>query len=151
MPWAATLLARSQLLEGAGGPYFGSARGYASSLTLAIKHIVKHIFGYVLRIFQKFFVFELQWILLVFAFWPHQKTGFEASERNKDTSHAPTARKLTLDAPHTIRVAAFLARASPNRFLKTKRGEEERGEREKKKKEGEKEEKGRRGASKQPP
>jgi hypothetical protein len=35
--------------------------------------------------------------------------------------------------------------------LKTKRGEEERGEREKKKKEGEREEKGRRGASKQPP
>ena len=102
-------------------------------------------------LFENFFVFELQWILLVFAFWPHQKTGFEASERNKNTSHAPTARKLTLDAPHTIRVAdfAFLARASPNRFLKTKRGEEERGEREKK--EGEREEKGRRGASKQPP
>ena len=93
--------------------------------------------------------------MLVFAFWPHQKTGFEASERNKDASHAPTARKFTVDvdAPHTItiRVAAFLARASPNRFLKTKRGEEERGEREKKKKEGEREEKGRRGASKQPP
>lgn len=101
--------------------------------------------------FKNFFVFELQWILLVFAFWPHQKTGFEASERNKDASHAPTARKLILDALHTIRVAAFLARASPNRFLKTKRGEEERGEREKKKKEGEREEKGRRGASKQPP
>ena len=75
----------------------------------------------------KFLVLELQWILLVFAFWPRQKTGFEASERNKDSSHAPTARKLTLDALHTIRVAAFLARASPNRFLKTKRGEEERG------------------------
>ena len=101
--------------------------------------------------FKKFFVLELQWILLVFAFWPHQKTGFEASERNKDASHAPTARKLTLDAPHTIRVAAFLARASPNRFLKTKLAEEERGGREKKKKEGEREEKGRRGASKQPP
>ena len=25
------------------------------------------------------------------------KTGFEASERNEDPSHAPTARKLTLD------------------------------------------------------
>ena len=100
--------------------------------------------------FKNFFVFELQWILLVFAFWPHQKTGFEASERNKDASHAPTARKLTLDAPHTIRVAAFLARASPNRFLKTKRREEERRER-KEKKEAEREEKGRRGASKQLP
>ena len=73
---------------------------------------------------------------MVFAFWPRQKTGFEASERNKDASHAPTARKLTLDALHTIRVAAFLARASPNRFLKTKRREEERGERERKEKEG---------------
>lgn len=101
--------------------------------------------------FKNFFVFELQWILLVFAFWHRQKTGFEASERNKDASHAPTARKLILDALHTIRVAAFLARASPNRFLKTKLGEEERGEREKKKKEGEREEKGRRGASKQHP
>ena len=44
--WAATLLARSQLLEGAGGPYFGSARGYASSLTSAIKHTMKRIFEY---------------------------------------------------------------------------------------------------------
>jgi len=58
---------------------------------------------------------------------------------------------LTLDALHTIREVAFLACASPNQFLKTKRREEERGEREKKKKEGEREEKGRRGASKQPP
>ena len=47
VPWAATLLARSQLLEGAGGPYFGSARGYASSLIPAIKYSVIHIFGYV--------------------------------------------------------------------------------------------------------
>ena len=90
-------------------------------------------------------------VFFFFSFWPPQKTGFEASERNKDASHAPTARKLTLGALHTIRVAAFLARASPNRFLKTKRGEEERGEREKKKKEGGREEKGRRGASKQSP
>ena len=74
---------------------------------------------------------------MVFAFWPHQKTGFEASERNKDASHAPTARKLTLDALHTIRVAAFLARASPNRFLKTKRREEERRERKEKEGRGE--------------
>ena len=70
--------------------------------------------------------------MLVFAFWPHQKPDFEASERNEDASHASTARKLTLDAPHTIRVAAFLAQAFPNRVLKTKRREEERGEREKK-------------------
>ena len=67
--------------------------------------------------FKNFFVFELQWILLVFAFWHRQKTGFEASERNKDASHAPTARKLILDALHTIRVAAFLAPASPNRVF----------------------------------
>ena len=89
--------------------------------------------------------------MLGFAFWPHQKTGFKASERNKDASHALTARKLALDALNTLRVAAFLARASPDRVLETKRRDEERGEREKKKKEGEKEEKGRRGASKQPP
>ena len=76
---------------------------------------------------------------MVFVFWHHQKTGFEASERNKDASHAPAARKLTIDAHHTIRVAAFLARASPNRFLKTKLREEERGERENKKKEEERE------------
>ena len=101
--------------------------------------------------FKNFFVFELQWILLVFAFWHRQKTGFEASERNKDASHAPTARKLILDAVHTTRVAAFLARASPNRFFFKQNGERRRGEREKKKKEGEREEKGRRGASKQPP
>jgi hypothetical protein len=78
--------------------------------------------------FKILFVFELQWLLLFFAFWPHQKTSFDASERNKDASHAPTARKVTLDALHTIRVAAFLACASSNRFLKTKRREEERRE-----------------------
>jgi hypothetical protein len=72
-------------------------------------------------------------MLLVFAFWYHQKTGFEASEHNIDASHAHTARRLTLDALHTIRVAAFLARASPNRFLKTKRREERGEEREKRK------------------
>ena len=87
--------------------------------------------------FKNFFVFELQWILLVFAFWHRQKTGFEASERNKDASHAPTARKLTIDAPHTILVADFLSRASPNRFLKTKQREEERRERKEKEGRGE--------------
>ena len=65
--------------------------------------------------------------LLFFAFWPHQnqKTGFEASERNKDALHALRARKFTLDAFHTIHMAAFLARASLNRILKTKRRQEE--------------------------
>ena len=63
----------------------------------------------------------------------------EASERNKDAPHTPTARKLTLDALHTIRVAAFLANAFPNRFLKTKRREEERGDREGKGERGERE------------
>ena len=93
--------------------------------------------------FQIFLVFELHWILLIFAFWPRQKTGFEASERNRDASHASTARKLILDAPHTIRMAAVLARAFPNWFLETnmergwegrekrKRRKEEKGEREK--------------------
>ena len=33
VPRAATLLARSELLVGAGGPYFGSARAYVPSLT----------------------------------------------------------------------------------------------------------------------
>ena len=45
-PWAATLVARSQLLEGVSGSYFGSARGHASSLKPFIKHIIKLIFGY---------------------------------------------------------------------------------------------------------
>jgi hypothetical protein len=75
--------------------------------------------------------FKLRMVLLVFAFWPHQKTGFDASERKKDASHAPVASQLTLDALHTIWLAAFLARASPNRFLKTKRREERRERKEK--------------------
>ena len=70
--------------------------------------------------FQKFLVFELHWILLIFAFWPRQETGFEASERNRDASHASTDRKLILDAPRTIRMAAVLAHAFPNWFLETK-------------------------------
>ena len=48
-----------------------------------------------------------------------------------------------MHALHTIRVAVFLARASPNRLLKTKRRQEKRGEGEKKKKKGERGEKGR--------
>ena len=40
MPWTAALLSRSRLLEWAGGPYFGSARGYAPSSTSTIRGIV---------------------------------------------------------------------------------------------------------------
>ena len=151
VPWAAALLACSRLLEGAGGPYFGSARSYVSLLTLATKHIINVSLCTLSVSFKKFFVLELQWILLVFAFWPHQKTDFEAFERNKDSSHAPTAHKLTLDAPHTIRVAAFLARASPNRFLNTKRGEEERGERENKRRNWRERRKGEEAPANSPP
>ena len=103
--------------------------GYDPSLTptQVIKHIIKRVFGYACLIFQKNFVFELQWILLDFAFWPRQATGCEASERNKDASHAPIVRKLILNVPHTIRVDAFLVCASPNQVLRRKhRREEER-------------------------
>ena len=72
-------------------------------------------------------------LVLILSFWPHWKAGFEVSERNKDSSYAPTAHKLNLDALHTIRVAAFPARASPNWFWKQNRGEEERRERKEKK------------------
>ena len=106
-------LARSQLLEGAGGPYSGSLRSYVSSLTLATNHIIKRILG-MFNVSLQIFVLELQWTLLAFLFWPQQKNA----------SHAPTAHRLTVDTLHIIRVAAFLVRASPNRFLKakTKRG-----------------------------
>jgi hypothetical protein len=83
-------------------------------------------------LYTHFFVFELQWILLIFAFWSRQETGFEASGRNKDASHAPGARNLTLNA----RLAAVLARPSPNELLKTKRREEERRERKQKEERG---------------
>lgn len=85
---------------------------------------------------------------MIFASWPSQEPGFGASDRNKDSSNASTARKLTLDAIHTTLVTPFLARPSPNRFLKTKRREEERRERKEKE---EREEKAKRCASKQPP
>jgi hypothetical protein len=130
-------------LEGSGGLYSGSAR--------AIKHIIKVSFDMLNVSFKKSFFLKLQWILLVFAFWPHQKTGFEASERSKETSHAPTAHKLTLDILHTIRVAAFLACASLNRFLKTKRREEERGERKEKEGRGERGEREKRRQQTAPP
>ena len=117
MSWAATRLARSQLVERAGGPYSGSTWDCASSLIPAINHIINIIFDYASRIFQKNFVFKFNWVLLVFAFRPDQKTGFEASEHNIDASHTPTARKLALYALHTIRAAAFLARASLKRVF----------------------------------
>jgi hypothetical protein len=139
------VLVRSQFLEGAGGPYFGRARNYDPSLTSAIKHIIKTNLSKII------FVLELQWVLLIFALLPRQETGFEASGRNKDASHMPTARKLTLDALRTIRLAAVLARPSPNRLLKTKRREEERRERKEKEGRRERGEKARSGASKQPP
>jgi hypothetical protein len=137
VPWAATLLARSQFLEGAGGPYFGSARDYASSLTFSNKTYHKRTFEYYYLSLKNSSFSSLQWILLIFAFWAHQMTGLEASERNKDASHAPVARKLTPDAPHTIRVAAFLAHAFPNQVFLTKRREKERGERKEKEGRGE--------------
>jgi hypothetical protein len=69
---------------------------------------------------------------LVFEFWFHQETGFEASERNKDASHAPTVRKLTIDFLHK-NVWLLSWRALPQiGFLKQKR-ERSRGEREKRK------------------
>jgi hypothetical protein len=94
---------------------------------------MKRIFGYAKCIFQKYLRLRATLDIVGFCvFWHHQKTGFEASERNKDASHARAhSPQIGPDALHTIRVAAFLARASPNRFLKTKRGGEERGEREK--------------------
>jgi hypothetical protein len=84
--------------------------------------------------FKNFFVFELQWTLLVFAFWHRQKTGFEASERNKDAPHAPTARKLTLDAPPYHPGGCFSGARFPKSVFenKTERGER----RERKEKEG---------------
>ena len=87
-----------------------------------------------------------------FAFWPHQKTGFEASERNRDASHASTAHKLILDAPRTIRMAAVLALAFPNWFLETKteRGWEER-EKRKRRKEGRERRKGEAAPANSPP
>jgi hypothetical protein len=64
--------------------------------------------------FEKFFVFKLRWALLAFAFWPRQEAGFEASERNKDASHAPTAHKLAPDALYANHMAAVPALPSQN-------------------------------------
>ena len=89
-------------------------------------------------------------LVLILPFWPHWKAGFEVSERNKDASHAHTALKLSLNVHHTIRVAAFLALASPNRCLKSKRREEEGREIKEKEGRGDRR-KGGRGTRKQPP
>jgi hypothetical protein len=85
-----------------------------------------------------FFFFEIRCILVVlrfgFGFTRRPVSRLLSAERNKDASHAPTARKLTLDALHTINVAAFLfpgARFPKSVFEnKTERGGE-REEREK--------------------
>ena len=66
--------------------------------------------------FKTSFIFQLQWNLLILAFWHRQKTGFEASERNRDASNASTARKLTLAALRTIRMAAVLPLSFPIRI-----------------------------------
>ena len=44
--WAATLLIRSRLLEGVGGPCFGSVQGCDRLLTPATIDTVVRIFGY---------------------------------------------------------------------------------------------------------
>ena len=128
MPWALTLsiqlVLSLKLLELACGLHWAILRQCTEPCPLvgtgtsyqAYHEMYLYLWIRLTYLFLKFFVVELQWILLVFSFWPHQKTGFEASERNKDASYAPTAQKLILDAPHTIRVATFLARASPDRF-----------------------------------
>ena len=46
VPWAATLLVRSRLLDGVGGPYFGSVRVFDPLLTPATRDTVIRIFGY---------------------------------------------------------------------------------------------------------
>ena len=46
VPRAATLLVRSRLLEGVGGPYFGSVQGCDPLLTPDTKDTVFRIFGY---------------------------------------------------------------------------------------------------------
>ena len=139
VPWAATVLARSQLLDGAGGPYFGSARGYDHSLPAPIKHIIKLIFGWDYHIFQKNFVFELQQTLLIFAFWPRQETDLRLLGAIKMLHTRPEPANW-LQSWCTLPQIGFW-----------KQNWERRGEREKKKKEREREEKARSGASRQPP
>jgi hypothetical protein len=101
-----------------------------------------------------FFVLKLQWILLVFAFWPHQKTGFEASERNKDASHAPTARKSQIDprCPPYHPCGCFPGGRFPKPVFENKTGRERRREEgEKRKKEGREKRKGEEAQANSPP
>ena len=82
--------------------------------------------------------------MLVFAFWPHQKTGFEASERNKDASHAPHSPQIDPRCPPYHPCGCFpgarfpksvfenkTGRGGERRERKEKEGRGERGEREK--------------------
>ena len=78
------------------------------------------------------FVFELQWILLVFAFWPHKKTGFGASELNKDTTHVLTAHKYPGCHPYHP-CGCFLGVRFPKLVFENKNGKRRRLEREKRK------------------
>ena len=84
-------------------------------------------------------VFELQWILvlLVLRFDITRRPVSEASEHNKDSLSLTRAHslKVGMDALHTIRAAAYLARSSKS-VVENKTERKERGKREKKKKEG---------------
>ena len=115
-------MARSQLLEGAGGLYSGSARGHVPSLISVIKSTINRIFEYALHVIflKEVFFFEVQWGLLSFACWPHQKTGF-AHRLQIDTSYLPCS------LWSVWRLSWRALRASQNWPLKTKR-REERGE-----------------------
>ena len=57
-PPRATLPVRSQILEGAGGPYFGGVEGCGPLLTPATRNTVIRVFGYAERIFLKKLSFQ---------------------------------------------------------------------------------------------
>ena len=73
-----------------------------------------------------------------------QETGFKASERNRDASHASAACELTLDAPRTIRMAVCRPGASfPKSIFENKterRGEERENRKRRKEEKGERKE-----------
>ena len=127
VPWTAALLARSQLLREASRP----------CSTHAIKSITKRVFPKKNNVKLRCRATAGFVVLLFFALWPRQATSFGASERNKDVpqSHAPTARKLTLDAFPCRLFGCRPGAPFPKSGFenKTERGGEER---EKKKKEG---------------
>ena len=65
--------------------YFGGAQGCDPTLTSAIKNIIEVIFV------EAFCRLKATVGMVVFLlFWHRQKAGFEAHERSKDASHAPT-------------------------------------------------------------